>query len=1086
MVYLAAQELPAGRAIGSATKPYTVVYKLKAPQGSQLRTASGNTALLQAALEHVGAKSVHQKFPGKAPSANARKSNSDLSLIYELSYNPSQSFEEVQRTLMATGMVAYVEPLYQRVPLYQPNDPSSDSTKTTQAYLKLIKAYSAWGVVKGDTNIVIGILDTGFRLTHEDIKKKVKINYDDPIDGIDNDGDGLVDNYNGWDFADRDNDPNDDSPWKGHGVGVAGAAIGDSDNKVGIASVGFNTKFIPIKVFPSTAVGSFAGYEAIVYAADKGCSIINLSWGGEGSSQYEQDIINYAVFERDVVIVAAGGNTNAMVNIYPAAYDNVLSVGGITNDVKTKNHTWNYRIDITAPSASVYTTSMTRDNSYANGTGTSYASPIVAGAAALVRSRLPHLNAMQVMERLRVTSDDIYHLPGNALYLEKLGKGRLNVKRAVKDLQAKSVRCTSFEIAHKKAAQVGDTLLIHINLTNYLDPTNALQVKLSSSSPFITILQEDFTPGKIATLASVHNTSRPFKIVVNPDAPVNALATFRLGYVDGNYTDFQYFQLPVNPDYITLTANNLQITLNSKGNLGYNGYNFKQGIGITYKGSSSMLFEGGLLVASDPTRVSDNVRNASWQTDNDFVPANSIRLYHNTNSADQEIRGLMQDKHPAPDQAGVQVKYKGMAWSQEQDADYIILEYHITNITNDTIKTLHAGLFADWNIGDQYLNVADWDEKNSMGYVYNLGYTLPYAGIKLLSKTAPSYYAIDNLAGGSSTFAIADGFNTQEKYRSLSSGVTRKKAWGSGSGNDVSHVVGTSAKNLPPGATQLVAFAVVAGDNLEQLKKHAGAAQLQYQRLKSGPAPVVKGDTVCAGSSATVTPTGGTKFKFFADKEKVTLLATGAKYQLPALSQSTVVYVCNADSLFDSPLVSVAYTVASAPEAKFSIAQEQEKLQAGQLISFRNESRYSKTWRWDFGNGDTSTDKEPLYTYAAPGNYEVKLVVGSDYGCNNDTVSRRIEVLESAPTGIEDEENGAFMLYPNPASNELRLSLPSGGAAPMLSMFDALGKRVTPPLRALSQKEAVYDLTGIAEGVYIVRITYKDNTLVKRLVIMRP
>src|SRR5690606_30335277 len=127
----------------------------------------------------------------------------DLSLLYELTHDPSHSLEAVQQVLLATGLVEYVEPLYQRVPLYQPNDPSSDSTKTTQAYLKVIKAYDAWAVQKGDTNIVIGILDTGFRLTHDEIKNKIKYNYDDPIDGIDNDGDGLIDNFVGWDFADR-------------------------------------------------------------------------------------------------------------------------------------------------------------------------------------------------------------------------------------------------------------------------------------------------------------------------------------------------------------------------------------------------------------------------------------------------------------------------------------------------------------------------------------------------------------------------------------------------------------------------------------------------------------------------------------------------------------------------------------------------------------------------------------------------------------------------------------------------------------------------------------------------------------------
>ncbi|MHC2992436.1 serine protease [Pontibacter sp. HJ8] len=1084
--FLAAQAQSAIPALGNGTKPHTVVYKLKAPQqNSQLRLASGNNLVLQSALQQIGAKAVQQKFPGKAPAPNSRKSGVDLSLIYELSYTPGQSFEEVQRTLLATGLVAYVEPLYERVPLYQPNDPSSDSTKTTQAYLKLIKAYDAWSVEKGDTNIVIGVLDTGFRLTHEDLVRKIKYNHDDPIDGIDNDGDGLLDNFYGWDFADRDNNPDDDSPYKGHGVGVAGAAGADSDNGKGMASVGFKTKLMPIKVFPSTPTGSFGGYEAIVYAADKGCSIINLSWGGEGSSQYEQDIINYAVFNRDVVVVAAAGNTDANVNIYPASYDNVLSVGGINNDVKTKGQTWSYKIDLSAPSSNIYTTSQSGDNTYGRGYGTSYASPMVAGAAALVRSRFPFLNALQVMERLRSTADNIYQLPGNAAYIEMLGKGRLNVKRALKEPNVKAVRCTSFALAGNKVAQIGDTLLLHIDLTNYLDPTTALNVKLTSPSPYVHILEDEFTAGGMATLASASNAGKPYRFIVNADAPQNARIAFRLGFTDGTFTDFQYIQLPVNPDHITLDANNLHVTLNSRGNIGYNAFNFNQGVGIRYKGSSSLLFEAGLLVAAEPTRVSDNVRNASWQTDNDFLSATSPRMHYNTGRAQQEIRGLMQDKYPAPAQAGVQVKYKGMAWSGETDADYVIVEYSIQNITPDTIKTLYAGLFADWNIGDPYTNAADWDAENKMGYVYNTGYTLPYTGIKLLTNTAPSYYAIDNLAGGSSTFAIADGFSTQEKYRALSGGVGRKKAWGNGSGNDVSHVVGTSADMLAPGASRTIAFAILAGDDLTDLKQHAVAAQQRYQRMKSGPIPLAFSDTVCPGTAITYTPAGGTNFNFYADESKVSLLSTGGSFEIPALSESTVIYVSNADSLFDSAVVPISYTLAEAPEAKFSIQQEKEQLQASRLISFKNESRLGKSWRWTFGNGDSSTDKDPEYSYTTPGTYEVQLIVEDTHGCLDDTVSQKIEVLQAAPSAVDEELYRQLQLYPNPAQRELYLKLPSGGPAPELRMTDIVGKTVTPPLQSVSPEEAVYDLTGIAEGVYVTRITFKDATITKRTVILR-
>jgi serine protease len=1078
--YLAAQQLPAATGIGNATKPHTVVYKLKGHAVTQLPPSYGRA--LQEALQRVGAKAVQQKFPQKSPTHFTRKAHVDLSLIYELTYEPGKSLEDVQRTLLATGLVEYVEPLYERVPLYQPNDPASDSTKTTQAYLKQIQAYGAWAVQKGDTNIIIGILDTGFRLTHEDIRNKIKYNYDDPIDGIDNDGDGLVDNFAGWDFADRDNDTHDDTPYRGHGVAVAGSAIGEADNGVGIAGTGFNAKFMPLKVFPSTPTGSFGGYEAIVYAADKGCSIINLSWGGEGSSKFEQDIINYAVFDRDVVIVAAGGNTNAFVNIYPAAYDNVLSVGGVNKDIKTNGHTWNYKIDLTASSASVYSTTISRDNSYGGGTGTSFAAPQVSGAAALLRSHLPHLNAMQVMERLRATADDIYHLPENAPFNEMLGKGRLNMKRALLEAGVKSVRSTAFGIADNKVAQIGDTLLLHVKLTNYLDPTTALEVKLTSTSPFIKIVDDALTVGAMASMTSRENHSTPFQFVVQPDAPLNALATFRLGFSDGAYQDFQYFQVPVNPDYITLTANNLHMTLNSKGNLGYNGYNFRQGIGITYKGSNSMLFEGGLLVASASDRISDNVRNASWQTDNDFVPQQPIRMRYNQ-PYKQEVYGRMADKFPAPGQAGVAVNYKGMAWSEEPDADYIILEYLIQNITPDTIQTLHAGLFADWNIGDPYLNIADWDEQTQMGYVYNNGYAATYAGIKLLTYTPPSYYAIDNLSGGSSTFAIADGFSTQEKYRALSGGISRKRAAGSGNGNDVSHVVGTTAQQLPPGGSQLVAFAVVAGDNLEQLRENAKAAQMKFLRLKAGPTPLAINDTVCVGTSLQLTPSNGKLFKFYADEAKTNLIATGPSLELPELSQNLELFVCNADSVIDSPLVPIRVVVANTPEAGFSIAQVEE-LEVGKRIAFRNETKNGDSWMWHFGNGDTSTEREPSYSYPEPGLYEVLLVAGSNFGCSEDSVTQQIEVkqIQEAP-----HTNGnQLLLYPNPATHELHVALPTANAGLTLHMTDTMGRLVAPPVIKRLPQEAVFDLSGIAEGLYIVQLTCENTTLTRRLLIIRP
>ncbi|MFD2245631.1 S8 family serine peptidase [Pontibacter ruber] len=1081
-LYGQAQPKPAA-GVGVRTKPHTVVYKLKSQPAGELRLAQGSTAGLQAVLQQVGAKQVLQKFPKAAPPVNARKGGGvDLSLIYEMTYSEGQTLEEIRRKLMSTGMVEYVEPLYQREPLYQPNDPASDSTRTTQSYLKLIGAYSGWAVEKGDSNIVIGILDTGFRLSHSDLKTQVKHNYDDPVDGIDNDGDGYTDNFSGWDFAEKDNNTFDDSYYVGHGTGVAGAAAAASDNGNGMSSLGFRTKFLPLKIFPSTANGSFRGYEAIVYAADKGCSIINLSWGGEGYSQYEQDIINYAVLNRDVVIVASGGNTNANLNIYPASYDNVLSVGGTDGkDVKFRDYTYSYKIDLTAPSINIYTTSFSGDNAYGGFNGTSAASPIVAGAAALVRSRFPHLNAQQVIERLRVTSDDIYNLPGNQPYLEMLGRGRLNVKRALMETTVKSVRNTLIRVAGNRIAQLNDTLALEGSFTNFLSPATNLQVKLSTTSPYVKILDDELTLGSMATMATADNRSRPFRFVVLPNAPHNMVINFRLGFTDGTYSDYQYFQIPVNPDHITLSASDLQMTVNGKGNIGYNAFNFNQGVGITYKGSNSLLFEGGLLLASDAQRVSDNVRNAYWQTDEDFATSSPIRMHYNTRQADQEIRSIMHDTYPSEQQVGVQVSQRSFAWSGDKNKDFVVLEYTVKNITPDTIKTLHAGLFADWNIGNPYINAADWDSANKMGYVYNVGEAMPYAGIKLLTSESPSYYAIDNLSGGRNTFSIADGFSAEEKYKALSGGVARQKAGMNGSGNDVSHVVGVAATKLAPNETRTIAFAIVAGDNLTELKKHAVAAQERYQFIRSGPAPLAVNDTLCAGTPVMVAPKGGKLFKFYADNAKNALLGIGPNYSIPELTQNTTLYVSNADSVFESALVPVAYTIAT-PEARFTI--DQEKPVINRAITFQTQGKNIREWLWSFGNGETTTEPKPVYTYTEPGTYNVQLVIKDKYGCTN-TTSQTIEVLQAAPTAVNEPNEGSFQVYPNPTTGLLTVSLPEDGKAPVMILTDMMGKTIQPVLRQHHQTEAIYDLSALPEGVYTARITFDKASITRKIVLLR-
>ena len=275
--------------------------------------------------------------------------------------------------------------------------------------------------------MLIGVLDTGIKYDHEDLMANLQYNYADPVNGVDDDNDGYIDNYRGWDFSNNDNDATTPTN-NGHGVPVTGVVSATTNNGMGIAGVGFKCHYLPLKVYPSgVTTGRFMGYEGIVYAADHNCDIINLSWGSDvPASAFEQEVINYAAINHDAVVVAAAGNTDAQIDFFPASYDNVLSVGSTDSlGVKGYFNTYSFNIDLVAPGMDIWTT-VRNVNKYGIVSGSSFACPQAAGCAALVRSKWPQLTAQQVAEQVRVTADpSILSLPANQPYRDQLGRGML-------------------------------------------------------------------------------------------------------------------------------------------------------------------------------------------------------------------------------------------------------------------------------------------------------------------------------------------------------------------------------------------------------------------------------------------------------------------------------------------------------------------------------------------------------------------------------------------------------------------------------------------------------------------------------------
>ena len=838
-------------------------------------------AALEAALRTLAASGLQQKFPHTLPPNPETPGSVDLRDIYQVQVPTGLTLARARAVLLATGAVEYVEPLYIRESLYQPTDPLADSTltnlATSQYYLKQIKAYRAWDVTRGDSSIVIGITDGGVRLTHQDLRQQIKHNYADPINGIDDDGDGYVDNFTGWDLANNDNDSGYDVTIV-HGTLVAGVAAGRSDNGVGIAGISNKCRFLPLNIYPNTPTGVFAGIEAIVYAADHGCQVINMSWGAPGGySQLEQDAITYAAVNRDAVLVAAAGNTPLDILFYPASYDHVISVSGVQNtDQKTPNATFNHRVDLMAPNVSILTTygyqattaSGPADADYIAVGGTSFASPMVAATAALLRWRFPQLTAAQVAAQLRQTTDYIDGLPANAPWAGRMGTGRLNMVHALTQTNHQEARVvTTTRTPARVAYAPADILSLTVTVQNLLQPIAGLTVILTSLSPYLTVQQNSFVVGSLATLESATNATTPFRLAVaSSGIPLNTTATLRYRLTaSSGYQYDQFVDLLLNPSFVVLNANDLAVTLTSRGNVAYDNLAGTLGAGVTYRNSGNILSEGGLMLATSSTRVADRLRSSIGQARQSFFNLTQATRQQPGPRADQEARVAFQDTVPETGSrvrsVGVAVRQRAYAWATPSRRDFIILEYSLRNLTADTLKPLYAGLFMDWDLPNPNgaaRNVATWDSIRTMGYCYALGQPVSpavpalYAGVRLLRGGTPAVYSINRSAPVGSPVYLADGFSPAEKFLTLSSGTARvQRTAGLPNGADVMQVVGTRLALLAPGDSTTVTFALLAASTLAQLQASADAAALTYvTALPTRPVASVAGFNVYPNPTA--------------------------------------------------------------------------------------------------------------------------------------------------------------------------------------------------------------------------------------------
>ncbi|MBL7924429.1 MAG: S8 family peptidase [Bacteroidia bacterium] len=797
-----------------------IVFKVKPEYRSLCAENNISATPFQKITANLGAVQLFRMFPRhQAPTTEYNERGQklvDLSLIYELHFSANADLVKTINSFLGTGLFMYAEPKFIPRTQYTPNDPQTG----LQYFLSKINAYDAWDIHKGDTNTVIGITDTGTDLDHPDLESNIKYNYSDPVNGVDDDADGFTDNFQGWDIGENDNWPQVNA--SAHGSHVSGCAAAVTDNNTGVASPGFYCKFLPVKI--SDASGALTkAYEGIVYAADAGCQIINCSWGGAGGSSLGQNIVDYATFNKNSLVIAAAGNNSTNTFFYPAAYNNILCIASTSSsDAKSSFSNFGSYVDVCAPGSGIF--SAQHDNTYALQSGTSMASPVAAGCAAIIKSYFPSYNALQVGEQLRVTADNIYNLPSNASYQNQLGTGRINLLNAL-TLSGPSIRMNNRVVTdnNDNILVVNDTMRIVGDFVNYLSPTLNLVVTLTSTSPYVTILDGSTTIGALATLATSTNTADPFTVKINANAPQNTPIAFKLTFQDGTYNDFQLFTETVNVDYLNITINDVFTTNTSKGRLCYNAESQAEGLGFNYNSDGTLTYEAGFM-AGIAGNVADNVRGATV-TDDDFLPVVTIQKNDPGIWSDFDTYGRFSDaSNPSP--MNLLVDHRSLSWTLAPFSKFHIFEYTLRNNGTGTLNNLYAGVFSDWDIQTYANNKADQDAALKLGYAFCTDPGGYYAGIKVLTATPFIHYAIDNINGGAGGINMFDGFDSNEKYQALS--TNRPTSGGAGTGNDVIDVVGTGPFTLAPGDSAVVAFALIAGDELSDLQSGAQQAQIKY------------------------------------------------------------------------------------------------------------------------------------------------------------------------------------------------------------------------------------------------------------------
>ena len=753
-----------------------------------------------------------------------------IARIMTLTFDPGLDPSKVALTLESLPEIEYAEPVYPVYAAFVPNDPAIGGG--TQWHHQVIETPFAWDFEQGDRSVVIAVVDNGVSLTHEDLAPQIWFNEGEAGDlatnGIDDDNNGLIDDWRGYDFAGEDGVSPDNDPSPGtdaHGTHVAGIAAATGGNGLGGAGVTLDSRVMAVKVAGGKRGDKYVGaYDGLLYAATMGADIINCSWGSSTYSRAEQELVSYVRNDLGAIIIAAAGNSGTESPYYPASYDHTISVGSTRpDDRKASTSNYHHTIDLSAPGEGVWSTVL--NNSYGLDNGTSMSTPMVSGAAALLLSRGEELTPEQVEIALIASTSNNDILLGQASGL--LGSGRLNVGRALERYKTlKGGRVLEIDVVDENGNGVLDLderARLVVTVENVLAPASEVAVSVEPAEATNLVLSE--TSWRFGAMESGErgvSGEGSLLIEVPENLPPDTKTRLWITLTVDNYKERRLLELDIFPTWATTDLNDIASTFNGVGKVGYDGLTTaKNGDGFYFDGEGSLLWHGGLLLGWSEESLADVVRRGTVGsgTNEGFRMIDPYRVERPNET--REIGSARFRMKEAPDVVVAMTTYEYAA-----DPSTLLVTYDIENRSAEKIEAMYCGLYLDWDLRtDGARDQALLDRSLRLGIMRNSDVTDLFTGVALLSDQDLNYVAVDNRADG-----IQVDFPVAKKWEWLSGGILREST---PVDIDASMMLGAGPFDIEVDSVERVAFALVAARDLPGLQEAVTQGESRLKEISS-------------------------------------------------------------------------------------------------------------------------------------------------------------------------------------------------------------------------------------------------------------